>query len=468
MTAQTTHRRLGALWRNDPFVLPSVLATVLAASLPVLAAEDISDEVIPYQGDSLPARASPLLEIGPGLLKTGPLSEGFELPTGAVWQPALWVFGTFRTAFNDFKSGDNPETREWANRLNIFANLQLSGTERVLFGLQPFNIDLAASGYRWRPDGDDGFQNKLNGRITTLFFEGDIGEIFPDLDPFDQGNLDIGFSVGRQPLFFQQGLMLNDTVDAVAITRDTVIWKGLSPDTRITALYGWNQIERSDNADDPGANLFGLFVETDFRPSTVAVDLAYVEGSESSGGDGAHFGVAATQRLGHVNSSFRVNQSFAIDQDTQAVGTGTLLFTELSTDPFGTNDVLYLNGFSAFGHFTSAARDPETGGPLGQVGILFAAVGLGSYLAPLNNRAEDVVGGAVGYQAFFNQQRTQAVLEVGGRLGIGSGTRDAGAVGVRLQQAVGDRTVLQFDAFVGDEERQPLSYGYRTEILVRF
>ncbi len=454
--------------RAMAWTLAAALATCAGSAPALAAAGGPSDEVIPYLGDQLPARTPPPLELGPGLLNTGPIGEGFELPTGAVWQPALWVFGTFRTAVQSFDSGDGEEVQEWANRLDIFANLRLSGTERVVVGFSPFNIDANASGYRFEPDSGRGWQNHLNGRVTTLFFEGEIGEIFPDLDPEDSGDLDVGFTVGRQRFFFQEGLLINDTIDAVALTRDSLIWPGTAVDTRLTAFYGWNQIDRNDNQDDPDADMFGLLAETDFRTSTVAADAIYVAGSERLGGDGVYLGLGATQRFGHVNTAFRVAQSIALDRDTPAVGTGTLLFTELSTDPFGTDDVLYVNGFGAFGNFTSAARDPLTGGPLGQLGVLFASVGLGSYGAPLSNRAEDAVGGAIGYQMFFNQQRTQLVVEAGGRLGIGSGERNMGAVGLRAQQAIGDRYVLRADAFVGKEEDEDPTFGYRGEFLVRF
>ncbi|WP_230379703.1 hypothetical protein, partial [Microbacterium sp. ZXX196] len=63
----------------------------------------------------------------------------------------------------------------------------------------------------------------LNADIQTLFFEGDFGEIFPNLDPYDVHRYDIGFSIGRQPVSFQQGLLINeDMVDAVTVTRNTV------------------------------------------------------------------------------------------------------------------------------------------------------------------------------------------------------------------------------------------------------
>jgi hypothetical protein len=48
------------------------------------------------------------------------------------------LFGTYRTAIQTFEDGTERYS-EWANRLDMFANLQLSGTERVLIGMRPFD-----------------------------------------------------------------------------------------------------------------------------------------------------------------------------------------------------------------------------------------------------------------------------------------------------------------------------------------
>ena len=42
--------------------------------------------------------------------------------------------------------------------------------------------------------------DELNGELVSLFFEGDFGEIFPNLSRDDFSATDVGFSVGRQPL----------------------------------------------------------------------------------------------------------------------------------------------------------------------------------------------------------------------------------------------------------------------------
>jgi len=455
--------------RSSSRFLP-VAAMLFAASAVSAEVKTLSEEPIPYKGDNLPERTRPLLEIGPALLGTGPLDPGFELPTGAVWQPALWVFGQYRTGVDIYKTGNAPEVQEWANRLDLFANLRLTGTERVLFGLSPLRDEGEFTGYHRRPESEEGFDSNFSGEITALFFEGEIGEIFPDADPFDAGGLDLGFTIGRQQLLFQEGLLINDTIDAVALTRDTITIRDHSVDTRLTGLFGWGHIDRDDNERDHGARLFGLFSETDFDTSTVALDAIWVTGGENDSveTDGLFLGAGTTQRIGKVNTAFRVAQSVALDESSPAVDTGTLFLAELSGDPMGNDDVLYVNAAWAVDRFTSAARDPIAGGPLGPVGILFASPGLGDYGTALSNRAENVVAAATGYQIFFNQERTQVVAEIGTRLATDADQNDAVAAGLRFQQALGARVVLQLDGFVSRQENQDTGYGARSELLVRF
>ena len=429
----------------------------------------LSDEPIPLKTEEeLPERTPPLIEIGPDFLGTGNIPPGIELPTGAVWTPALWIFGDYRTAVNYFDNGDAPAVGEWANRLDIFANFQFSGTERLLFGMEPLHDGADFTGYRWRPGDDDFRTGGLNGDITTFFFEGEFGEIFPKLDPDDTGSFDYGFAVGRQPIFFQEGMMFNDTIDSIGITRDTVVIPGASVDTRITALFGWDEVHRNDNNEDDDAFVIGLFTETDFRPTTTSFDIAYVFSDDDDGGDGLFIGASATQRIGHWNTAVRGNLSVATGDESDAVSTGGLLFAETSRTLPYSDDVVYLNAFWGIDDFASAARDELAGGPLGRVGLLFAAVGLGAYGAPLSNQAQDVVGGSLGHQWFFNDHRTQVVLEAGGRIGTDSDVDHAVAVGGRVQQAVGARTLLRLDAFASAQENQDKGVGARAEVMLRF
>ena len=100
-----------------------------------------------------------------------------------------------------------------------------------------------------------------------------------------------------------------------------------------------------------------------------------------------------------------------VDDDNAFTGTGTLLFSEISWTPHGTEDLVYVNAFWAIDEYTSVARAPDAGGPLGRVGILFAAVALGRYDSPLSNQAQDVAGAAVGWQKLWDDGRKQLILE---------------------------------------------------------
>src|SRR5262249_30264860 len=129
---------------------------------------------------------------------------------------------------------------------------------------------------------------------------------------------------------------------------------------------------------------------------------------------------------------------------------------------------LYLNAFCGIDRFSSAARAPDAGGPLGRIGILFESLGLGRYGAALGNRVADSAGGAVGYQMFFSQARRQLVLEAGGRKDTNGTRQDRVAFGGRFEQAIGSRLVLRFDSFISTGPHRGPGYGGRTELMVKF
>ncbi len=440
-----------------------------------------SDEPIPLA--DLPDRPKPLIELGEPFLGTGTLSRGIRLPTGAVWQPAFLAFGTLRSAAQGIDNGvAGTRVVEAAARFDLFGNLYLTQTERILIGFRPLDQDGRFTSFTLDadpslPDSVDSFQEELNFGIRTLFFEGDLGELFPALDWDDSGGLDYGIAVGRQPLSFQDGLLLNeDAIDAVGLTRANLKSFGLI-NMRLTGLFAWGDIDRPaalGNFGDKSALLVGLFTEMDTRKRTIELDAVYVSADDSTG-DGIYAGLGSTQRLGRYGYTLRVLGSFPIGDEVRANRQGVLIHNQLSWTPHHSHNHIYLSGFLGIGEFRSAARSPSVGGPLGQTGILFAAVGLGRYGAALGNRADQAVGGSAGYQWFFDHTRKQLIVEVGGRYTYDAdtvGSRDAVALGARYQMAVGRRGVLVFDAFgaydiddaVGDSD---LNVGGRFEVVIK-
>lgn len=478
----------------------------------------LSDEVIPLA--RLPNRPKPLLELGSPFLGTGRIRRGFQLPTGAVWQPSFLLFGSFRTGLSVFDN-DPTRTTQWANRLNLFGNLYLSGTERLVFGIRPFDKTgedgrRIFSGYTsLSPDPTDlsGFNDGFGfdfDSVTHLFFEGDFGEIFPNLDTEEKRALDFGFSVGRQPIRFQEGLLINDFVDSLGITRNNLRPKG-TVNTRITGLFAWNQINRNTPSADPiirnleaeSSRLIGLFTETDWRFSTVAIDAIYVSGgtfrregfADVEASNGLYSGLSFVQRLGALNTSFRLLGSIPIGDQTpegnslaitDPAGGGALLFSEVSWTPHHSHDLVYVNGFAALGDYRAAALDQTIPGPLARAGFLFAGPGLGNVPGALSPTASNVLGGALGYQKFLAKTRQQLLFEVAGRVAtdecldaLSACGPHSFAGGARYQIAIGRRFVVLIEGYGAyqklrgtaavdsqDDSRFPL--GSRVEMLVKF
>ena len=476
----------------------------------------ITDEKIPLMLEEMPERPRPILELGAPFLGSGRIRRGVKVPGGAVWQPSFILFGSFRSGGSVLDSGQ-ASSAEWANRLDLFGNLYLTGTERLVFGLRPLDRTGPGgarlfTGYRSTPlpSGGEGFGEEFNlswDTVSHLFFEGDLLELLPALDPDDRRGLDLGFSVGRQPIRFQEGLLIDDSIDAIGLTRNNLKFPGTA-NVRITGLFGWGQINRNapssrsgmqnPRADD--SKLFGLFTETDLRATTMAMDVVYVDpgtlrlgervGLAASGG--LYAGVSFVQRLGRLNTAFRALASLpggeASDPEIVSgpgdpAARGALLFVETSWTPHHAHDLVYLTGFWASGRYRAAALDPTIPGPLARAGILYAGPGLGAFTGGLSPTAENVVGGAIGQQRFFADTRRQLVVELGGRYstrGCDAPPCDPHSVaaGARYQVAMGRRFVVALDGFIArDWRRGPAleassnsryRLGSRVELLVKF
>jgi hypothetical protein len=445
---------------------------------------DLSDEVIGIQ--PTPDRPELIFEWGEGFLKPGFLDQGIELRTGAVWRPSIWVFGGYRANFARRSEPGGPRFFEFAHRLDLFAQLNLSGTERIVVGMRPLDEEIfnpAGMGRLGREFNGYDFQNGdwidgWNADFQTAFFEGDFGEIFPNLDYWDSKQLDFGFSAGRMAILAQQGLLINeDLIDAVTVTRNTISGRG-NLNLRITGVYAFNNVTRNDTAFraiyDDESRLYALLTESDFASSTVNADIVYVATDNDAIGDVVVWGVSAIQRVHghhhHYNTSFHFLGSHPTGDETATAGQGELLVARTSWTPHHGLDSIYVNAFWGIDEFTSAARGPLMGGPLGgSVGILFAATGLGRYGPAISNNVANSYGGAIGYQLQFDGTRKQVIVELGVRddTDSGSGT-GAIAGGIRYRQAIGQHLIWQLDGFVGSRESVGLSDGLRAEIQVKF
>ena len=429
----------------------------------------ISDDSIPeLDVKSFPTRPSPILELGNPFLASGNIRKGIELPGGAIWQPSLVVFGTYRNAFQSFRFADETHS-EWANRLDLFANLQLSGSERFLIGFRPLDEEGRFTSYQFESGaiGDaSGWNNEINSEVTTAFFEGDLGEMFPTLDTADTRNLDLGFAVGRQPLNYQEGLLLNDIVDAIGVTRNTLLPTGGS-DLQATFIYGWDNVHRNDNRRGQDQKLYALVFAADYPSTTLNADFIYIDDQEGRS-DGFFWGLSDVRRIGHYNVSTRLLGSHALKEESPAVSNGNLIFVEVSWTPPWTHDHVYVNGFVAIDEFASASRDPSSGGPLGRTGILFRNAGLGRSIGALDTRATQTIGGALGYQWFISPVRNQVIFELGMRLDESERTNRSIGAGVRYRHVFGQHVLINIDGFTALNSSTENNFGLRAEMRLEF
>jgi len=461
------------------------------------------NEILVSQVRPFPKRPRTLSIFGDDFLNHGNIQPGITIPTGAVWQPSLFVYGTLRTAWQYEATGNDlppitdvvgppirrgeAKVEELVTRLDLSFNLALTPTERILLTLRPFDHSGNFNGYRWQTPNlttREGWHLRGDVDIDQFFFEGDLGEIFPRIDPHDTGGTDLGFAVGRQPINFQEGIMINDRVDAIGLTRNNLHW-GQANNVRITGLWAWDELHRGvgpDNRRRKSAHLFALFTSTDFSGTTVDFDLGFVKDRETrvllgdnsiqlQGGDQFNVGLSFVQRIGHIGTAFRFNHSERTSgEDTIHSSSGSVFLAESNyTLPYS-YDLIYANLFVANDHYQSLARDPTVGGPLGRLGVLFASPGIGFIGSPIeNNTDHDSYGAALGYQKFFDETRKQVLIEVGGRDAFDS-TPNRGRLGIlaRYQQAFKNRYVWRVDAYYVARESLDDKHGIRSEFVIQF
>ena len=437
--------------------------------------EVLKEKYVPFKStNKIPHRPALFIELGDPFLDTGQLDKGFDVPIlGAVWQPRFWSYFINRTVLQSFDNGisGNERETELANRMDLYANLQLTGTEKILLGLRPFDNNQPDRFSRYTFEGaDEGTVNELNIDVETLFFEGDVGSLIPNLDRAGITPIDFGFTVGRQPITFQEGILINDTVDALGFVRNNLPFPNTS-NLRISVMWAWNRLDRNHRLRGAEENMYALFTAVDAPVSTYNLDLIYVD-DNTGDGDAFYVGASAIQRinsLGGLSTAFRVNSSIALENEIagNAVGDGTLFTVELSKTPHGSDDIAYFNTFVSAGNFTQAGREAINGGPLGNTGILFASPNLSLYGSEINNFVDDTAGFAAGYQAFWDNKRRNLILEVAGRKDFGSADPnfDSLGLGFQLQQAVGQYVQLQLEGFYTFNDEASDGSGGRFEAL---
>lgn len=439
---------------------------------------DIQAQLAIYGGKSEITAPRPLFELGQPQYVEGQLTEPNTLfgelnPT----QFAVQAFGDWRTAIA-FNDNANDEVGQIATRLNIDIDFKITSTERIHTFIRPIDSGNQFSRCEFfGGNSEDKCDLEFDLNLETLFFEGDAGAIAQGFTGrYYKG--DYPFSVGLLPMFFQNGLWMNDAIlgGAYAIPALNSAPLDIS-NMEFSFFAGFDDVENkgivdsNGNTADHNANVYGVaaFIET--REAYIEAGLGYIDVDQDKLGDQdlLSFSAAYTARYHDIMSySVRGFLSWQDNDAGQDLGNGMALLVETSFMTHKPYTLLpYANFFVGRGRPQPLAN---ANGLLINTGINFETDALTGF-PRLDDTAADAYGGAIGLQYLFNLDQ-QIVVELAGQRAYGGDSAlngDQYALGVRWQLPVSKAWLIRADAMYGIQtNNQDDLAGIRFEVRRKF
>ena len=456
--------------RNAAQVETEQAESLLADFSPDPIIQDYPYEAFPnqniYQGKTLNANQRPLLELGRPWYQLGQLSAGSSiLGFHNNVNPQLLVFGDYRQAIasNNF-GGDSNSLM--AFELNTIWNLFITSTERVVWGVAPF--DNGAANTRWGFD-NDRFEFETDFDFDFGYLEGDLGAIAGGFQnetlPFDAP-----FAIGLVPILIQNGVWLNDAVEGMFFTvpaRNSRRFNISNMD--VSFGFIWDEINSAAfSGDKNAAKAYLIYSFIEALNGYLEIDYAYLEDRTAFKRSYHNIGLAYTRRFGNfVSHSTRVianaGQEVAAGDQT---ADGVLLLSEnslITRNPYTV--VPYFNMFAGFDMPQTVAGDQK----LVNTGILFESDGMTGY-PTLDGRANDTYGGALGLNLLAQDFSQQLILEMAAVF-RGNSTDLAGdqyGLGLRYQIPLSNSWIFRTDAMVGFFRGDEDASGARIELRKKF
>jgi len=444
-----------------------------------------------YEGEPYDAQAQLDIYGGKHMNRTAnpPITLGRRLYDRGAYEPRpTWLgaknpinyhfmaYGDLRVGAASYDNGvpGKADQSVIAARLNLDMDLALTATERIHAFVRP--LDSNGSFTRYQISGgaqDDEFIDELDFNLDTLFFEGDLGAM---LQGFTNraNSLDLPITLGRVPLFTQNGIWLDDAFDGLAfgITAKNNPAHDIS-NMDLTFFAGVEQVTTAAVPDsNDNAKVFGLAGFADAWKGYTELGYGYIEADDS---DLSYHNVTAafTRRYqGRLANSIRLignlGQKGIAGQKT---ADGVLVLLEnsliprrpLNAVPSPINFVPYFNLFAGFDTPQPLARAADSGGVLKNTGINFESDGLTAY-PTLDASGHESYGGAFGVEYLFGLDRQivfeGAVVERMGDSTLGSQY----ALGARYQHKINNAWIVRLDAMHGWRQELKDVYGARVEI----
>jgi hypothetical protein len=277
--------------------------------------------------------------------------------------------------------------------VDLEVNLQLTATQRIHAQFLPLDGGfLRPTVYQVYPGGGWTVRTvREGGEPAELWYE---GEVLNWLTPRDQYPLDLNFVIGRFPLSFQNGILLNNIVDGFSVAKDNIQfsnWSNLNIIYFLTRGETQGGLEPYQKQEDR-KNLTGIDADAD-------IGDYFVEGTFIASYDNPRtiqypknlnrffWGLSLTRSIGEEGVTLRVLGNTG----NESQGNGQFLGLETTHEFAGTRP--YFNVFGATRNFVTASQQFDA--PLINEGILLAP----DRLTPtpgLKGSANDEIGGVLG------------------------------------------------------------------------
>lgn len=429
----------------------------------------------------------PLLEIGRDLYGPGEIGEGIAIfGEKNRLTPQLLLFGDVRVATAYNKDAGGKEIGQTALDVNLFANLQLTGTERVLVFWEPTQDGAVFTRHEFAgPDRDRDADPDIEfgEEPTTAFFEGDLGAILAGLTD-EYKSFDLPISFGRMPLLFQNGVWLEDAFLGAAVTipaqnspalgitnYDLTFFGGISEITTDAIIDG------AGARDDDEGEMIGVAGFFDVAEGYLELGAAYIHDGDGSDGDFSYLNLTAgfsKRYFGMVSNATRIVANVG---QSPGAGFGETAngFIILSENAFITHLPLTLIPYANFwlgkDNPQSVARAGAAGGILRNTGLAFETDNLTGF-PTLDPNGRDTVGGAIGVQYLFGLDQ-QLVAEVAAVIPWdgenGAVDENQYAFSLRYQIPLSNQVILRADAIYGIQEGPADDlFGARVELRYKF
>ena len=418
----------------------------------------------------------PWVEWGRGFYLPGQYPAGGTMfgPTNLTL-PHFLVYGDLRTVLASNQSNDI-DTNVWATKLQLESDFKITATERIHALFTPLNRLNDVTRLEHQTGQGTNFFDVFNANPTTAFFEGDAGAILGGMRGIDSP-FDLPFTVGLIPLFFQNGVWMNDAILGAAVNIPARHSRLLDwPNYETTFFCGFDQVTSDAfRGDNQAADVFGTATFIEAYGGYIETGYAFLSDDTAANHSYHNLTAAFTRRyFDRVSNSVRgiVNLGQSSSVSPQSAD-GLLLLMENSLITRDEQHLVpYCNLFAGFGSPQSVARGAAAGGVLSNTGISFEIDNITNY-PTLDATGHNACGGALGIELLGPEFYYQFIVETAyvhvygnpaSRLAVG----DQASISGRFQVALSKSILLRTDLIYGALEDAPDILGGRLELRHKF